>query len=563
MSRREGGDFSLVLSSSLMPDDQSHPADNLRETRRRSLARRVWLAAELPNELIETVLRGELDRLLFSSDPLQVKDRCVVARHESSIGPLLIKRHTWGGAWRTLRMVFREPAARRCARLGRYLSKLGIPTPQPRAYLNCRVGPWTYRSYLVSEYIEGESLYRTIRFGTQSPDELRHMAEQVSRIWQQLVELGFSHNDFKPENFIVDRDRNLWLIDLEKVRLSGSSRRQKQRQVFDVRNFLHVRSWHHQSEARSIFAREFLNTPYGDWLREAGVKPEGDILAGQNDLDLSVLVLCNGGIDMRFARQAIESVRDIADEVVLVEPDDFGRLDVRKRIEICPSSSAQVPKATAASATALPPYIAKSPWVLVIRQNETVTPFLAKELQQRIAEAKGNLAFRIMLEPQYFGRTIAHLASEAPIKLFRQADCGIEVGDNAVSISADAARIGRLTGTILACECATVEEFVERLNEMTTASAIRRAEADDDPHLFGGAVRAIWKFLSSCSVRSGWTGLQIAALEGVFTWLEEAKLYQHAAEFRLPSTDIDNSGSGANQVGTPADWKSQARSKAA
>src|SRR5262249_26386751 len=160
----------------------------------------------------------------------------------------------WGGAWRTLRMAFREPAARRCARLGRYFSKLGIPTPQPRAYLNCRVGPWTYRSYLVSEYIEGESLYRIIRFGTQTADEVRYLANQVARIWQQLAELGFSHNDFKPENFIVDRDSKLWLIDLEKVRLRGKARRQKQRQIFDVRNFLHVRSWHHRPEARVIFA---------------------------------------------------------------------------------------------------------------------------------------------------------------------------------------------------------------------------------------------------------------------------------------------------------------------
>jgi tRNA A-37 threonylcarbamoyl transferase component Bud32 len=542
-----------------MRDDASSSADNLRTMRRRSLARRVWLDPELPGELVETVLRGELDRLLFSSDPLQVKDRCVVARHESTAGPLLVKRHTWGGAWRTIRMAFREPAARRCARLGRYLGKLGIPTPQPRAYLNCRVGPWTYRSYLVSEYIEGESLYRIIRFGTQTADELRHLAEQVARIWQQLVELGFSHNDFKPENFIVDCDSKLWLIDLERLRLSGGARRQKQRQVFDVRNFLHVRSWHHRAEARAIFADAFLNTPYGQWLRDAGINLEAGILGGQNDADLSVLVLCKGGIDMRSARQAIDSVRDIADEVVLVEPDEFGRLEVLKRIEICKAAGLVVPKSSRAMENALAPYIARFPWVLVLHQYESVTPFLAKELQQRIAEAKDGVALRIALEQQYFGRTIACRTSENPIRLFRQAECSLQVGSQDVTVAADSDRTGRLTGTILASQCATVEEFVERLNEQTTAAAIRRANADESPQLFRGALRAVWKFLSSCSMRSGWTGLQIAALESVFSWLEEAKLYQRAVEFRaLNSQDDISASDSAPPIEKAGIWKKAA-----
>ena len=115
------------------------------------------------------------------SIPLQVKDRCVVARCECDSGSLLVKRHTWGGISRTLRMVFREPAALSCARLGLYLHNHGIPTPRPRATVNFRIGPWTYRSYLVSDYVEGTSLYRYIRFGSQTGDELRHVAAQVAR----------------------------------------------------------------------------------------------------------------------------------------------------------------------------------------------------------------------------------------------------------------------------------------------------------------------------------------------------------------------------------------------
>ena len=72
----------------------------------------------------------------------------------------------------------------------------------------------------------------------------------------------------------------------------------------------------------------------------------------------------------------------------------------------------------------------------------------------------------------------------------------------------------------------------------------------------------MWKFLSSCSMRSGWTGLQIAALESVFLWLEEAKLYQRAAEFRLSNSHGDSSAGDAaeeaNPVATKTSWKKAA-----
>src|SRR4029079_16205749 len=370
---------------------------------RRSLRRRAWCDADLPTELAEAMLRGDPDRVLFSSNPLQVKDRCVVVRHDLGSGSLLVKRHSWGSTWRTFRMVFREPAAQRCARLGEYLHRRGIPTPRPRAYVDCRLGPWTYRSYLVSDYVEGESLYRHIRFGTQSADELRYAAGQVAKIWETLVELGVSHNDLKPENFIVDRNFNVWLIDLEKVRIGGKARRQQQRQTFDVQNFLHVRGWHRRLEARAIFAEAFLQTAHRDWLEAAGIGRIAECSSDRDavaDPELSVLVLCENGVEMLHARQAIDSVRDIADEVVLVETRDVDNLDILKRIDFFAIPTApqlQWKRPNLKSAT-LP--LARFPWVLVLQQNEFVTPFLAKELQQRIADERATDLVRIPVEKQ-------------------------------------------------------------------------------------------------------------------------------------------------------------------
>ncbi len=114
-----------------MRHDTSSFAHGPRAKRHHSFMRKVWCDTELPPDLIEKLWGGDVDRVLFASTPLQVKDRCIVGRFEIDSRSLLIKRHTWGGVSRTLRMAFREPAANSCARLGVYLHNLGIPTPRP------------------------------------------------------------------------------------------------------------------------------------------------------------------------------------------------------------------------------------------------------------------------------------------------------------------------------------------------------------------------------------------------------------------------------------------------
>src|SRR4051812_38818022 len=345
-----------------MHENPSAAVESVRALRRRTPTRRVWCDPDLPNELVRSIIGGEPDRLLFLSEPMQVKDRCVVARHDSSAGPLLIKRHTWGGSWRTLRMAFRAPAARRCAELGLYLNEHGIPTPRPRAYVDFRIGPWTHRSYLVSDYVEGESLYRYIRFGSQSADEVRHLARQVADIWQTLVDLNVSHNDMKPENFIVDPNGDVWLIDLEKVHLGGNAKRLRARQLFDINNFLHVRGWHRRLEARTIFAEAFLQTRYGEWLRSSGIEKVARGDNGQSDQAMSVVVLCNDGIEMAVAQHAIDSVRDIADEVVLAEVDNLGRLQRSRHIELL---SPTPPNVERSGISKISPVLQelRSPWI--------------------------------------------------------------------------------------------------------------------------------------------------------------------------------------------------------
>ena len=88
----------------------------------------------------------------------------------------------------------------------------------PRRPRTSTLGPFQHCSYLLTDYIVGTSLYRLMRFERPSADFVEHLAQQVADIWQQLDDLGVWHNDFKTENFLVDRDGKVWLIDFERMR---------------------------------------------------------------------------------------------------------------------------------------------------------------------------------------------------------------------------------------------------------------------------------------------------------------------------------------------------------
>jgi hypothetical protein len=507
-------------------------------TYRRSLTRTLCCDADLSAELQGTLWQGDVDRLLFASAPLQVKDRCIVARYDDEARSLVVKRNVWGGLVRTLRMSWRESSARRCAWLGNYLSERGIPTPRPRAWVEQRLGPLKYRSYLFTDFVEGTPLYRFVRAGEASADVLEDLARQVANIWQRLVEIGATHGDLKPENFIVDPDLRVWVLDLERVRIDGIARLRGQRPVADVETFLHIRGWHQQPETREIFRRAFARTDAG---RQFGL-PLDERLAScatetatETDATLSVLILCDDDeCDSASAQQAIESVRDIADEIVIgVCRGAGGQFERVRRLRLCEGNPANCD------------------WLLVLHKNECVTPVLAKRLQEAITGCARHHAYRISIERQYFGRSLSvgGRTGNWPIRLFRPQQSSFSVANGELTIAADPDRTGQLEGSIQQTIAASVSEFVAFLDLQTTQMAEQRWHDGGRPRWIAALTTAVAHFFKRSAgvegARSGWVGIHVAVMEAVFRWLEELKLWQMSGQFQagrstMPADNIDD-----------------------
>lgn len=507
---------------------------------RKSLTRTVCCDTELSGEFQKVLWLGDVERLVFTSKPLQEKDRCIVALCEDAGLPLVVKRHTWGGSWRTMRMAWREPSARRCARFGRYLADRGIPTPRPRAWVEERLGPLGYRSYLFTDFVEGTSLYRLIRSGHASSDTLENLARQVADIWQRMVELGVRHGDLKPENFIVDPEGRVWILDLERMRIGGRVKRHVKSQLADLDVLLHIRGWHQQLEAREVFRRALARTEAG---RRLGLEVDGQAnsapaaRAAEADATLSVQILCNDARpNWANIEQAVDSVRDIADEVVIGTCGHGGRFECVQQLELCQRDAGQCQ------------------WLLVLHQDEFVTPVLAKRLQEAITRCAGQNAFRIAIEQQFFGRGMALRRGAAawPIRLFCPDRCAYALANDELTIAADPKRTGKLEGTIQQSVVSTVSELMSALDHQSTQAAAQRWQDGERPRWAASLAASIARFVKGIfgpgGIRSGWVGLHVTTLEALFRWIEEVKLWHMSGQ--LPASQSATSDKNV-EVATP------------
>jgi len=135
-----------------------------------------------------------------------------------------LKRFNLRGPLHTMVHWLLPTRARRGWRFGRQLRRAGIATPRPWAYAENRLGPLRFTAYLLTEYVVGEAFQRWIDHPDQhSASEWEDVAAEFGRFWRRMEELQLVHGDMKGTNFVIDADRNVWVLDLDSMRRCVSS----------------------------------------------------------------------------------------------------------------------------------------------------------------------------------------------------------------------------------------------------------------------------------------------------------------------------------------------------
>jgi tRNA A-37 threonylcarbamoyl transferase component Bud32 len=146
---------------------------------------------------------------------------------------VVIKRYNHKGLIHSLRHTIKGSRAKRSWLNGQLLTLLNIPTPKPLAFIEQRKGLLLWKSYLVTEYVDGRQLYHFLRNSSITQQQRSAVTQQVMDLLNNLSQYRISHGDLKPSNILLTNDGPV-LTDLDGMKVYRWNWIHRARQIKDI-----------------------------------------------------------------------------------------------------------------------------------------------------------------------------------------------------------------------------------------------------------------------------------------------------------------------------------------
>jgi serine/threonine protein kinase len=178
----------------------------------------------------------QIDELMDKGQTLKNDKTSYVSRSMWNDKDVVVKRYNHKGLIHSLRHTIKNSRARRAWLNAHRLRLLGIDTPKPLAYIEHRKGPLIWKSYLVTEYVDGQQLYHFLRNSSVTQQQRSAVTQQVMDLLNNLGQHRISHGDLKPSNILLTNN-GLVLTDLDGMRVYKWNWVHRARQIKDITRF--------------------------------------------------------------------------------------------------------------------------------------------------------------------------------------------------------------------------------------------------------------------------------------------------------------------------------------
>jgi tRNA A-37 threonylcarbamoyl transferase component Bud32 len=198
--------------------------------------RGAFVSSFCPREAAPALIDA-IDSLLAAGQILKNDAATTVVRASWRGHDIVIKRYNDRGILQSLRYMLKGSRAKRAWFHGRLLGLIGVPTPEPLAYLEKRKFGLIRESLLITPYVGGLSFLHYVRDEKLPPARRHRTAEQIKDIMTALAAHRISHGDSKTSNFLVASDGPL-LTDLDSMRVHRSGIMARRRARNDMMRFM-------------------------------------------------------------------------------------------------------------------------------------------------------------------------------------------------------------------------------------------------------------------------------------------------------------------------------------
>jgi len=156
------------------------------------------------NEAVELAdFIGQIEALIDAGQTLKDDKTCHLSRFTWNGKDIVVKRYNHRGLVHSVRHTIKRSRARRNWLHGHRLRVLDIATPRPLAYIEQRRGMLVWKSYFVTEYVEGPRLYDIFRDNNITQEERLMASQQVTDLVDELGKYKITHGDLKPTNILI------------------------------------------------------------------------------------------------------------------------------------------------------------------------------------------------------------------------------------------------------------------------------------------------------------------------------------------------------------------------
>ncbi len=168
-----------------------------------------------PAELLGFV--EQTDAMMGTGQILKDGNTCYVSRVTWNDKDIVVKRYNHKGFIHSLRQTIKRSRARRVWLHAHRLGMLSIATPRPLAYIEKYKGLLVWKSYLVTEYVEGQKLYDFLEDDNVTEQQRSRVAGQIMELLEKLGRYCITHGDLKHSNILIT-DNGLAITDLDGMR---------------------------------------------------------------------------------------------------------------------------------------------------------------------------------------------------------------------------------------------------------------------------------------------------------------------------------------------------------
>ena len=245
---------------------------------------------------------------------------------------------------------------------------------------------------------------------------------------------------------------------------------------------------------------------------------------------LTAIIPCKD--EEEHIRACIESVRDLADEILVADSGSTDRtLQIVREMGGCRIIEREYINSANFKNWAIPQ--ATHPWVLLVDADERATERLKSEVREILAGEPKFGGYSMRFQPFFLGRPLMHSCSKSTraIRLFRR-ECRYDTSHVHANIDLPAEKVKRLEGKFDHHTSKSLTHFLAKQNRYATWKAEDMYLAGRRTGCLGVLLRPPTRFLQFYLLRAGFLdgvpGLVMCLIVAYYTFMKYAKLWEMA-----------------------------------